>query len=465
MRNTVISLHSLAFFLFSTTASAQVVKVQGTIQEIPELTTFETWGGPDEQHNMAGIEVTAHFSSAPSETKSWTGAGFADPGGGVTGDDGDWELRNLTPPPNHSFSSPWELSYNAGGGTKGNLVGFEIDGFGKLKNTGTIQGNTAFDATLPSPGTTNSENGRDFNVIGNTHDTEATYSDAIKRTIDAAPVGDIYRRLRVNFKGRVEKKWQQRPVPQSGENIHSDIDWRRATTPNGDRQAAADDFISNGRPITGVRWWGSYFDLEDQPQRDPMNQNLVPPVEEGYVVSFFGSPAGAAGPGQLLGTYAAPADAIDIQPAGLVGWDEHPVWEYVVDFDQTLLEHPSDLARPDAFHEVEGTEYWISIAAEDGHAIDVATGETKDTGDTPQEEPWWGWHTTPEKVDHASFADEAPYVANVLMPEVQWVYEPWNIAQQEHNEPNDFNNFAFELLTVDAGAIGLDGVADTMKAL
>lgn len=464
MRRNIMLVQGLVISLIANVAAAQVVKVEGTIQNVPEITTFQTWGGPDEQHNMEGIEVTVHFSGAPSETKSWTGTGFADPGGGVVGNDGDWRLRNLTPPPNHTFSSPWELSYNAGGGTKGNLVAFEIDGFGKFKNTGQIEGNTAFDTTLPSPGTVNSENGRDFNVIGNTHDASATYSDAVKRAVDAVPVGDLYRRLQVDFKGRVETKWRQPPLEGRGENIHSDIDWRLATTPNGDRQAAADDFISDGRPITGVRWWGSYFDREDQPRPDPMNQNLVPPVEEGYVISFFESVAGAAGPGRLLGTYAAPANAVDIQPTNLVGWDQHPVWQYAVDLDQTLLEHASDIAQQDAFLERAETEYWISIAAEDGHAIDVETGKTVDTGDEARLEPWWGWHTTPQGVTHPNFSDAAPFAANVLMNDDEWVYAPWEVAPQLHSDPDGFNNFAFELLTVDGTTIGLDGVNDTLMS-
>jgi hypothetical protein len=417
----------------------------------------------DYTNNMEGIQVTVHFSSAPSETKNWTGVGFADPGGGVSGDDGDWGLRNLTPPLNHTFSSPWELSYNAGGGVKGNLIAFEIDGFGKLLSGGGIVGNTAFDTTNPSTGTVGSAQGRDFNVIGNTHDTDATYIDAIKLSAAAVPVGDLYRRLRVEFKGQVETKWQQLPLSSLGENIHSDIDWRLATTPNGDRQAAADDFISDGRPITGVRWWGSYFNSQDQPQPDPMNQNLVPPVEEGYVVSFFQSVAGVAGPGPLLGTYVAPASVVDIRPTGMVGWDGHPVWEYAVDLDQTLLEHASDLATRESFNEQEDTEYWISIAAEDGHAINVDTGETIDTGDPIRTAPWWGWHSTPEAVTLPAFADEAPYAANVSMDGDQWVYAPWNVAPQQHPSPN-LNNLAFELLTVDGGTIGLDGVTDTMMS-
>jgi hypothetical protein len=459
---------AIAMLTFPAVASAGTVnRVNGTVQPVPMLTTFQTWGGPgtvpplppnppdDYIHNMEGIEVTVHFSGGTSETKSWTGAGFADPGGGVEGDDGDWSLSNLTTPVfDHTYANPWVLTYS--GGAKGNLVAFDIDGFGKLKNSGQVEGNTAFDTFVSPEMTPASSSGNPFNVIGNTHDTDATYSDVIA-VGGNPPAGDLYRRLRVDFKGKVGSKWLQRPQPSVGENIHSDVDWRLAMTPNGDRQAAADDFISNGRPITGIRWWGSYFDPNEQPQPDPINGNLVPPAEEGYVISFFANGATAPGPGQLLGMYEAPASAVDIQPTGLTGWDGHPVWEYVVDLDETLLEHRSDLATPESFNEIEGTEYWISIAAENGHEIDVAGGTTNDNGDPIRTTSWWGWHTTPDAVTFpAPASDSPPFAAGIAMDGDQWVYFPWNIADQQHPSPN-LNNLSFELLTIDPSTIGLSG--------
>jgi hypothetical protein len=163
----------------------------------------------------------------------------------------------------------------------------------------------------------------------------------------------------------------------------------------------------------------------------------------------------------LLGTYAAPASAVDIQPTGTVGWDGHPVWEYVVDLDETLLEHAIDPATRESFNETENTEYWISIAAEDGHVIDVDSGTTHDNGDPLRTAPWWGWHTTPDAVDHPIFNDDAPFAANVSMDGDQWVYAPWTIAPQLHDDPDGFNNLAFELLTADPNLIGLDGIVSS----
>ena len=76
MRPIVISMCRLTIclVLFAPVASAAVVKVQGTIQNVPEITTFQTWGGPNDDgallppldytNNMEGIQVTVHFSGA-----------------------------------------------------------------------------------------------------------------------------------------------------------------------------------------------------------------------------------------------------------------------------------------------------------------------------------------------------------------------------------------------------------------
>ncbi len=107
-RKAVLCGFVLATFGFAAGASAQVVKNIGVIQPIPSLTTFQTWGGPNDEgavlppgdysNNTEGIQVTAHFSGAPSETKNWTGVGFADPGGGGS-------IR-FSSPPTSSPSSP-----------------------------------------------------------------------------------------------------------------------------------------------------------------------------------------------------------------------------------------------------------------------------------------------------------------------------------------------------------------------
>ncbi len=59
-----------------------------------------------------------------------------------------------------------------------------------------------------------------------------------------------------------EVKFSQ-PPDETGEDIPSNIDWGDEN-PN---VVVADDFISDGRPITAVRWWGS--ELDEDPGNDP----------------------------------------------------------------------------------------------------------------------------------------------------------------------------------------------------
>ncbi len=455
LKKAALALLVSALLVQQTQAVVTITADDGVIQTVPDINTFETWGGSPKVFNMEGMEVTAHFASGASETATWMGAGPPN-AGTAQGTIGNWSLKNETQI-THTFGSPWTLSYS--GSAQGNLVGFSIDGFAEFANTGNPGDAVAFDRTLPSAGTGGSASGRDFET-GATTNLKVHYSDAIDSLADGKPLQrDLYRRLNARFEEKIVPKWQQLPEDNVGENIHSDIDWRRSMqTP--DRQAVADDFISDGRPIVGVRWWGSYFNPEDHPKRDADSQSYVPEVEDGFLISFFDSdPAGTTVPADLAGSYIAPTENVKITPTDMIGWDGHRVWEYEVELPETFLDHPGPLATDDSFNEVADTEYWISIAAEDGHRIDPVTGEAVDTGDPERTAPFWGWHTSPEHVDHPLFTDDAPVASNLFMPPNAWEYVAWDQVPQFHMDPNTRpNNMAFELLTLDPNSVGLDGV-------
>jgi len=460
-RVAVVTLVSVLFLPTSDQQSQAAVMLSaddGVIQTVPDINTFETWGGPPEAFNMEGMEVTAHFASGASETATWGGV-LPTPGGAAQGTIGNWRLENLTQA-THTFGSPWKLSYS--GSAQGNLVGFSIDGFAEFANTGVPTDAVAFDRTQPSAGTVGSAGGRDFET-GATANINVRYRDAVDSLADGLPLQrDLYRRLDAKFEEKIVPKWRQLPEDQVGENIHSDIDWRRSMQTE-DRQAVADDFISDGRPIVGVRWWGSYFNPEDHPKQDPDSRSYVPEVEDGFLISFFDDdPAGSTLPADLAGSYIAPADSVRISPTGMIGWDGHPVWEYEVELPETFLDHAGPLATENSFDEVADTEYWISIAAEDGHRIDPDTGKAENTGDPERSAPFWGWHTSPERVDNGLFIDDAPVASNVFMPGGEWDYVAWDQVPQFHIGPNDRPyNMAFELLTLDPDSVGLDGVLAT----
>ncbi len=246
-------------------------------------------------------------------------------------------------------------------------------------------------------------------------------------------------------------KWSQRPQDGVGGNKESSMDWRVLAGSDGTIPGwvQADDFRSDGRPILAVRWWGSYFDPVDEPTLDLDSNQYKTTVEDGFVLSFFSdipadqNPAGFSLPGQLLGAYIAPDSAVRIKPTAFVGWDQHPVWEYEVHLQDTRLDHAvTPPATADEFLEQAGTIYWLSIAAQTGHALsELADGTwvSTDSGKPERQDHFWGWHTSPD-----AFNDLAT-MGDLFMPEPDsWQYDNWLPMEPLH----DTGDQAFELLTV-----------------
>lgn len=243
--------------------------------------------------------------------------------------------------------------------------------------------------------------------------------------------------------------WAQLPQDQFGENIASDVDWRQIMLPPTSQTApnwvVADDFRSDGRPITGVRWWGSYFNPAHQPQLDTDSGRYIPVIEDVFAFSFFTDiPAPPTGggfskPGGLLGSWAAPIGAVTVTPTPVVGWDGHTVWEYVVHFDQAHFDHQSPLTHPEGLDGTPGDIYWLSIVATNGHEIDPSTWQDIDTQDPVEQEHWWGWHTSPDQFN------DTPTMSRLDMPGEDWVYDPnWTPIDTQHG----VGDMAFELWTI-----------------
>lgn len=147
--------------------------VNGTQQVTQALSGFSTDGG-----DMAGMSVTAIFADNFSETLSWSA--FSSSSGGVSGT--DWSLGQS----NTTFSFAWTLTNTRGA----LLTELRLDGG---------PGDTVFDRTLPSSGTSGSANGRDFSASNDLGlNIVATYSDIVALT-GQNPVGDLYRRLSIQF--------------------------------------------------------------------------------------------------------------------------------------------------------------------------------------------------------------------------------------------------------------------------
>ena len=128
---------------------------------------------------------------------------------------------------------------------------------------------------------------------------------------------------------RVESKWTQRPHgntdPPMGFNVPSNLDWNNlATAPPGSpgpgpNVVVADDFRSDGRPITAVRWWGSYVDPAFEPgEPRPCSCDLdgdgdCTVADLNQLLQCFGAPPGPGCP--------------DLDCDGVIGNGDVAIWE------------------------------------------------------------------------------------------------------------------------------------------
>jgi hypothetical protein len=158
--------------------AAAIVKDLSNPTSIPGLTGFATSGAM-----MNGLSVTASFSNGFSQTLLWSATGATS--GGVSGTGWGLSLDGDT------FSAPWNFVF-APGTTALQLTSLVLDATNAL---------TILDTTNPSPGTDDSAQGADFQIIGDaTLDglTTATYSSVVGVS-PAAPVGDLFQVLTVTF--------------------------------------------------------------------------------------------------------------------------------------------------------------------------------------------------------------------------------------------------------------------------
>jgi len=214
-------------------------------------------------------------------------------------------------------------------------------------------------------------------------------------------------------------------------------------------KVVADDFISDGRPITAVRWWGSYFDEQYSPKFEP----IEPFVLDGWFLSFHHADP-VENPGcppmtpfddpTVLGVYFAPAWAVEVFQLDMQDCLGHAVYEYVVDLKNCCLlcsemdprtgEWP---AEPEAFFETAELHYWLDIQAVVGVTWDPPACDYEArilTGHLPSpltpEGHFWGWHTSP-----ADFMKNGPLLGactgridgpGLYAPDQCWDYTGWD---------------------------------------
>lgn len=185
--------------------------------------------------------------------------------------------------------------------------------------------------------------------------------------------------------GRRAKKWLQDPDMVNGTDMSS---WRREDFPV-PNTLRADDFVSDGRRITDIHWWGSYINW--LPGDEGTIENPVPPPGDddgrplGFDISWHQHNEAECLPGMLITNVFVPIDGCHEMFYGSVyqGWldtagYEHE-YEYFVDLlDTNLFDGP--------WYEEEGVHYWLNIQAVFPGSFDP---------EIPLHDGW-GWKITPE---------------------------------------------------------------------
>ena len=225
-------------------------------------------------------------------------------------------------------------------------------------------------------------------------------------------------------------------------------------------RVVADDFISDGRDIQGVRWWGSYFDPSYEP-----DVAAPPNVVDGWMISYHWADINANpntppdllagdGPPTLLAQYFAPVDAITIRPMGYTDCFGHNVYEYVADLASCCLlcaeldprggNYPPGLDG--AFQERANRRYWMSIQAVIGTTWSCQPNATGNI--PPSAGSFWGWHTgrepTAVPLSQASagrivdFGPQPPDCWNYG----GWIHPPW-LCPQAPVEPVNMSFYLY----------------------
>jgi len=236
-------------------------------------------------------------------------------------------------------------------------------------------------------------------------------------------------------------------------------------------KVVADDFVSDGRPIEALRWWGSYLD----PQYAPESVPVEPYILDGWFISFHHAdpvlnpecpPDFVAGDPHptVLGVYFAPAGAVRIDSLGITDCFGHDVYEYFIDLDQCCLicseedprpeANPSDPACAGEFLETADLGYWVGIEAvvgaewlpeSDPLCFKTLTGHRP--SDVTTNGHFWGWHTSPdENLEEActgAIYDLSPYPPD-CWEYGNWVKQPWLCDEMPPFPPV---HMAFQLLT------------------
>lgn len=176
---------------------------------------------------------------------------------------------------------------------------------------------------------------------------------------------------------------------------------------------------------------------------------------DAWLISFHTDTDDPAEPNpvDLLGLYACPAPAVQIEPAGIVGWDELQVFQFETFLEDCCLlhaaldprdaENPLPPARADKFQEVAGFFYWLDIQAVVGHTFQKVGGTCLELDTSNRaDDHFWGWFT-----GDLPCLDNSAAGAVFMDAQGAWDYTNWTPVDGSEHDLNPVNQ-AYQLLTL-----------------
>ena len=167
--------------------------------------------------------------------------------------------------------------------------------------------------------------------------------------------------------GRRDVKWQQLPNMVEGTDMPS---WRYdsliSVPPWAEITLRADDFISDGRRITDIHWWGSYIGWQSDIYADEFDPVVAPlAVNErplGFDLSWHKHDVNIGVPGILITNIFIPMDRCHEMYYCTIPQAGHPTYLYEHEYQYyvDLLDEQLDTLP---WNEVEGEHYWLNIQA------------------------------------------------------------------------------------------------------
>jgi hypothetical protein len=173
-------------------------------------------------------------------------------------------------------------------------------------------------------------------------------------------------------------KWSQMPDMQTGEDLWS---WRTETEGTNSPFLRADDFISDGRLITDIHWWGSYSNWyvwipgsETDPFPPPSDPILRP---LGFNLSWHPEAGCVPGP-ELASVFVGIEECQEMYYGTVIQfWKGAEVYEHEYQYYVDLL------ALGEPWPEEKGGHYWLNIEAVFTNAFYPGYGGEGHYG--------WGW--------------------------------------------------------------------------